>query len=423
LDDLPTGILALAMFASILSVGFFSACETAMLALNRYRLRHLASQGNRRAKRALELLKRPDKFIIMVLIGNNLLGAIASALGALIGLRISGDSGVAFMTGLVAFLMMIFADNAPKSIAAYYPERIALPASRILVWLLIAQTPLVTLLSSINAKILRLFNIDVHTHSEEKLSSEELRTLVVDNAHRLPAQRQGMLLNILDLDNVSVESVMVPRNEISGIDLDDDDELILRKLRSYDLTRIPVYKGDINNVLGILHQRYVSHAIGYDGKLDRKSLLKEIDPPYFIPESTSLPVQLLNFRKRRQRMAMVVDEYGGVQGLLTLEDILEEIVGDFTSNDYDNEGIEDKGNGNYVIDGSTYIRDINKTLNWNLSTDGPNTLNGLLLEHLEAFPDGPVSLRIDDYYLEVISLQGNIVQKVNAREFMQALGN
>lgn len=423
MNDISTGMLILIMLASILSVGFFSACETAMLALNRYRLRHLAGNGNSNAKRALELLKRPDKFIIMVLIGNNLLGAIASALGAIIGLRISGDYGVAFMTGMVAFLMMIFADNAPKSIAAYYPEKIALPASRVLQWLLFLQTPIVFLLSWVNARILRLFNIDVHSHSEEKLSTEELRTLVVDSGHRLPAQRQGMLLNILDLDNVSVESVMVPRNEISGIDLDDDDEYILRKLRSYDLTRIPVYKGDINNVLGILHQRYVSHAIGADGKLDRKSLLKEMDAPYFIPEGTSLPVQLLNFRKRRQRMAMVVDEYGGVQGLLTMEDILEEIVGDFTSNDYDSEGIEDNGNGNYVIDASTYIRDINKALNWNLSTEGPNTLNGLILEYLEAFPEGPVSIRIDDYYFEVLSLKGNLIQHVKAREFMQALGN
>ncbi len=252
-----------------------------------------------------------------------------------------------------------------------------------------ATYPLVWLLNTIVNKMLRLFGIDPDKHQEEPLSQDELRTIVNDAGEIIPQRHQGMLLNILDLEQMSIDDIMVPRSEVVGLDLDDDDETLIKQLSECEFARVPVYKNDINNIIGILPLRVVGRLIDNGGKLSRRALMKEIDEPYFVPEGTALHTQLFNFQKQKRRIAIVVDEYGAVQGLIALEDILEEIVGEFTSNlATESEDIVEQSDGSYVIDGSAAIREINRALDWKLPTDGPKTLSGLVLENLEAFPDG-----------------------------------
>jgi Mg2+/Co2+ transporter CorB len=275
--------------------------------------------------------------------------------------------------------------------------------------------PLVWLVNTVANKLLRLIGIDPDKHIEEPLSQDELRTIVNEAGEMMPQRHQGMLLNILDLEQMSIDDIMVPRNEMVGLDLDDDDETLIKQLSECEFARVPVYKKDIDNVVGILPLRIVGRLIDSGGKLNRRALLKEIDEPYFVPEGTALHTQLFNFQKQKRRIAIVVDEYGAVQGLIALEDILEEIVGEFTSNlPTESEDIIEQSDGSYVIDGSAAIREINRALEWKLPTDGPKTLSGLVLEHLEAFPDGQVGLKIGDYYFETLDVQSNIIKHVRA---------
>jgi Mg2+/Co2+ transporter CorB len=262
---------------------------------------------------------------------------------------------------------------------------------------------------------MRLLGIDPQKHSESHVSADELRTIVTDASQHVPARHRELLLNILDLEHVSVDDIMVPRSEVYGIDLDDSDAEILLRIQTSVHTRLPVWRDDINNILGVLHMRNVSRVIQKDG-LDREALEQEMDKPYFIPEITPLHTQLMNFQKMKMRLGVVVDEYGEVLGLVALEDILEEIVGEFTSNFAETtESILLQRDGTYIIDGTTNIRDINKSLNWNLPTDGPKTLSGLMLETLESFPEGYAGLKIGDYRLEILALEGNVVQSARAQ--------
>lgn len=414
MNDIPIGVLAAAMLTAILTVGFFSATETAMMALNRYRLKHLASKGDKRAERAMKLLERPDKLIIMVLIGNNLLGAVAAVIGGNIGMRLSGDPGVAIMTAVVAFLMMIFADNAPKSLAAYYPEKVALPSVRVLEGMLVLLFPVVWALSHINAFLLKLFRIDVSQANQDGMSVDELRTIVLETHAHAPRRRHSMLLNVLDLEKVSVEDIMVPRHEVFALNLDDSDEELQRKLLGCEFTRVLVCQGDIDNVVGVLHMRSAGRFMSQEG-IDRKQMMTELQDPYFIPEGTPLHTQLFNFQKAKRRMGVVVDEYGVLQGLATLEDILEEIVGEFTSNLLDaSEDIRPEEDGSYLIEGTASIRDINRSLSWSLPTDGPRTLNGLIVEQLESFPEPGATLKLDNYYFEVLDVDERCIRKARA---------
>lgn len=417
MNEAPLGLLFLLLFALAVLSAFFSSSETGMMALNRYRLKHLASNGHKGAKRAAKLLERPERLISVVLIGNTLANVLASALATFIAIRILGDNGLAVTIAsfLVAVFLLIFSEIAPKTVAALYPERIAFPFSRILKPLLKSIYPLVWLLNTIVNKMLRLFGIDPTKHQEAPLSQDELRTIVNDAGEIIPQRHQGMLLNILDLEQMSIDDIMVQRSEVIGLDLDDSDATLIQQLSTCDFTRIPVYKKDINNILGILHLRAVIRVIDSSGQLNRRALLKEIDEPYFVPEGTPLHTQLFNFQKQKRRMAIVVDEYGVVQGLIALEDILEEIVGEFTSNlADDSEEIIEQNDGSFVIDGSASIREVNRTLDWKLPTDGPKTLNGLLLETLEGFPDADVGMRIGEYCFETVNMKGNTVQSVRA---------
>jgi Mg2+/Co2+ transporter CorB len=414
LNDAPLGILFSVLAALILLSGFFSSSETGMMSLNRYRLRHLQKNHHRGARRAARLLERPDRLIGLILIGNNLVNIFASAIATVIAIRLWGNAGIFIATILLTLVILIFAEITPKTIAALHPEKIAFPASLILTPLLKLMFPVVLLVNGVTNGLLRMLGFDPEKQSDENVSSDELRTIVTDAGQLIPPRHRGMLLNILDLEQVTVDDIMVPRNEVYGVDLDDSDEDILRCIQTSTHTRLPVWKEDINHIVGVLHMRTISRVIDSQG-LDRRALEREMEKPYFIPESTPLHTQLRNFQQKKKPLAVVVDEYGDVLGLVALEDILEEIVGEFTSNLAEtDEDIFPQRDGTFIIDGTANIREINKSLDWELPTDGPKTLSGLILENLESFPDANAGLAIGQYRLEILELEGNVVQAVRA---------
>jgi len=415
MDELPVStevLLALLILLLALSA-MFSATETGMMALNRYRLRHLANSGNRSAKRAQHLLARPDRLIGVILIGNNLVNVGATFIFSLLVTHYFGESPTVLIGAPVAFTvaLILFSEVTPKTFAVSHPEQVALPMSWVIQPLLTVLSPFVYLSNAFSNNLFRLFGISTGRDSgrQQQLSPEELHTIVHEASGLIPENHQKMLLNILDLEHATVEDIMVPRSEIAGIDMDDDIDTIIRQLRRAQHTRLVVYKDDINNLLGILHLRKTNSLLT-DNNITHAAILGIAAEPYFVPEGTPLHTQLLNFRNVRRRIGIVVDEYGDVQGLVTLEDILEEIVGEFTTNvAQETPDIHPQPDGSFLIDGSATIREINRTLNWNLPTDGPKTLNGLIIERLEAIPDNNISLRIDDYLVEILRVEDNRV--------------
>ena len=384
-----------------------------MMAINRYRLRHLVKKNHKAAKRTSELLNRPDRLIGVILIGNNFVNILASALATVIAVRLWGDNGIAIATlGLTVFVL-IFGEVTPKTVAAMFPEKIAFPASLILTPLLKLLYPFVVALNWICGLLLKPFNIRPGQAVQDQLNAEELRTIVTDPGMLLPQKRRGMLVGILDLEKVRVDDIMVPRNEIVGIDIDDDIKDILDQLQSCQHTRLPVYRGDINNLVGMLHMRKVARLLSQE-EVNKAVLLQETTEPYYVPESTPLHTQLFNFQKTKERVAVIVDEYGDIMGLVTLEDILEEIVGDFTTDVSDSsQDITPQDDGSYIIDGSATIRDVNKILGWELPTDEARTINGLITEEMEFIPESSVCLKVGNYYFEIMQVQDNRVKSVN----------
>ena len=414
MNDAPLGLLFSILAALILLSGFFSSSETGMMSLNRYRLKHLQNNKHSGAIRAGKLLDRPDRLIGLILIGNNLVNIFASAIATVIAIRLWGDAGIFIATAVLTLVILIFSEITPKTLAALYPEKVAFPASLVLWPLLKISYPLVAAVNWVTNGLLHLLGVDAKKQNDEHVSSDELRTIVTDAGKLIPARHRGMLLNILDLEEVSVDDIMVPRNEVYGIDLDDSDDDILRAIQTSSHTRLPVWREDINNIVGMLHMRNISRVIDSQG-LDRAALEREMEKPYFVPESTPLHTQLLNFQQRKNRLGVVVDEYGDILGLVALEDILEEIVGEFTSSLADSEdNIFPQRDGSFIISGTANIREVNKALHWDLPTDGPKTLSGLILEYLEGFPDANAGLSIDGYRLEILELEGNVVQAVRA---------
>jgi len=416
INDASLGALFATLAGLILLSGFFSGSETGMMSLNRYRLKHFLKNHHKGAKRVSKLLERPDRLIGLILIGNNLVNILASAIATVIAIRLWGTAGIFIATLALTLVILIVAEITPKTIAALHPERVAFPASWILLPLLKLFHPVVWLVNSFTNGLLRIFGVDPGRKSDENVSSEELRTIVAEAGKLIPTRHRGMLLNILDLEEVTIDDIMVPRNDVYGIDLDDCDDDILRIIQNCSHTRLPVWREDINEITGVLHMRNVSRIIDSQG-LDRAALEREMETPYFIPEGTPLHTQLLNFQQKKHRLAIVVDEYGEVMGLVALEDILEEIVGEFTSNLAEVvDNIYPQKDGGFIISGSATIREINKSLQWSLPTDGPKTLSGLMLEYLESFPDAKVGLTIGSYRLEVLELHGNVVQAIRVRE-------
>ncbi|MEJ2532891.1 MAG: HlyC/CorC family transporter [Halioglobus sp.] len=415
MNEAPLGILFSVLAALIFLSGFFSSSETAMMSLNRYRLKHLQKNDHHGAIRAGKLLARPDRLIGLILIGNNLVNILASAIATVISIRLWGDAGIAIATLSLTLVILIFAEITPKTVAALHPEEVAFPASLVLLPMMRLLYPLVWLVNTITNGLLHMLGVDPVHKSDENLSQEELRTLVAEAGALIPHKRRHMMLNILALEEVEVDDIMVPRNEVYGIDLEDSDDDILRCIQTSSHTRLPVWREDINNIVGVLHLRNISKIIDKQG-LDRAALEREMEAPYFIPESTPLNTQLMNFQKKKHRLAVVVDEYGQVMGLVALEDILEEIVGEFTSNLSETEdNIFPQRDGSYIITGTANVRDLNKALEWDLPTAGPKTLSGLVLENLESFPDGNTCLVIGNYRLEILELKGTVIQAVKVQ--------
>ncbi len=412
MNDIPLGYLFLALIGLLFASAFFSSSETAMMSLNRYRLKHLVKANHRGARRANALLQQPDRLIGLILLGNNFVNIVASAIATLIALRLFGEAGIAIATMALTVAILIFAEVTPKTLAALHPERVAFPAAYVLTALLKISYPFVYAVNAVSNAILKLLNVAPDQQAMHQLSRDELRTVVNEASALIPSSHRSMLLGILDLEKVTVEDIMVPRNEIVGIDLDDDWDTIRQLLESSQHTRLPVFRGDINNVLGIVHVRSILHRFT-TGDINKDSIMEVARSPYFVPEGTPLSSQLMNFQREKRRVALVVDEYGEIVGLVTLDDILEEIVGKFTSDaSQANKDVIAQPDGTYLVAGSANVRELNRTMNWNLPTDGPKTLNGLILEHLESIPAAGTGVRIGDYPIEIVQTTGNAVKTV-----------
>ena len=382
------------------------------MALNKFRLRHLANDGHRGAKQAQKLLEKPDRLIGLILLGNNVVNILIAQLAAYIGYRWHGELGIFIATTILIFAILIFAELAPKTFAAVHNEKVAFPAAIIYTPLLVITYPFVWFVNLIANSLLKLFGVEVKENSLTSLTHEELRTVVNDEGTTISTEHQQMLLGVLDLEKITAEDIMIPKNEIIGINLEDDWDDIVTQLKNISYTRIPVYRNNIDNVVGFLHLRKFILKI-LDKDLEREDLEKVIREPYFIPEGTNLKKLLLGFQGNKRRLSLVVDEFGDIQGMVTLEDLLEEIVGEFTNDPatYDVE-IHPQQDGTYLVDGSSHVRDINKALTWQLHDDGPKTINGLILEHFQSIPDAGTSVLIDGYPIEVVQIHNNAVRTV-----------
>lgn len=409
-DDIPlAGLFGLLVVLLLLSA-CFSGSETALMSLNRYRLRHKARMGHRGAQLAERLLKRPDRLIGLILLGNNLANFSAAALVAVIAFEIGGQPAVALGTLILTVTVLIFAETAPKTLAALDPERVAFPAAIIYYPLLKIAYPIVWLTNVASNGVLFLLGVRDRDNELQSLSHEELRTIVHEAGTRISTRYRQMLVSILDLEQVTVDDVMVPRNEIIGIDLEDESEDIAKIIADSQHTRIPVFRGNIDKVVGILHLRRLANLAQQD--CSRDALTQLLTEPYFVPEGTPLSTQLIQFQRRRERIALVVDEYGDIQGIVTLEDILEEIVGEFTTNPADAESDVVRDGDAFIVDATANIRELNRAQNWELPTDGPKTLNGLIIELLETIPPPKACLKVNGYPIEIVATDDTRIRSV-----------
>ena len=412
-----SGFLFGALAALLLLAAFFAGSETALMRLNRYRLRHRASEGHRGSRLAESLLAHPDRLIGLILLLSTIVNVVTPMLVGFIALRLGGEFWVAFGASILALVMLIFCEVAPKTFGALHPESLALPAAYIYTPLMFLLHPFVWATNLLANGVLRLFGVarEQATHS---LSREELRSVVAEAGAMIPHRHQQMLVSILDLENATVEDIMVPRNEIIGIDVEADWDRVLEQLRQSQHTRLPVYEGDIDHIIGVLHMKLVVHELAR-GRLNRAALIQAASARegYFIPSGTTLNTQLLNFQRGRRRMAFVVDEYGDIQGLVTIDDILEEIVGEFTTDPATmmHKDVHAEADGSFVANASATIRALNRSMRWNLPMDGPKTLNGLIVEFLETIPEPGTTLKLADYTLEVLQTGENAIKTVRIR--------
>ena len=397
---------------------FFSSSETSMMAINRYRLKHLIKNRNIPAKRVGKLLERTDRLLSLILIGNNFTHTLATAIATVIAIRVWDDSAVLAVTVFMTIVMIIFAEVMPKTIAALKPESIAFPASYILKPLSKLLSPLVTLVSLVSNNITRLIGINLEVSIDEELKPEEMKTLLQNSG--IPLSQQKMLMGILDMDYLSVNDVMVPRNEIVGIDLDNPIEEILKELQESDYTYIPFFKDSLDNIQGFLTVNKKADFLGRQ-EISHQTLISELEEPLFIPENTQLYKQLINFQSLDTRVGLIVDEYGDIEGLITFRDILEIIVGEITSGSKEKMDIMPQADGSYMIEGNVIVREINNRLNWELPTDGPKTLSGLILEKVQSIPETNVGVSVDDYRFETILIKDNVVKIARAQKITSTL--
>ncbi|EPJ3744835.1 HlyC/CorC family transporter [Proteus mirabilis] len=417
MEHVSTTTLIIILIGMIFASAYFSGTETSMMTINRYRLRHAAKQGNRSAKRVEKLLQRPDRLISLVLIGNNLINIVASALATIVGMRLYGDAGVAIATGVLTFVILIFAEVLPKSIAALYPERFAYPSSVLLSPLQKIMLPVVWFFNQITLVFMRIFGIKSPVIQGNAVSKEELRTIVNESKSKLSQRNQNMLISILDLEKVTIGDIMVPRNEIFGIDVNDEWKSIVRQLTHSPHGRIVLYRDTLDDVIGMLRVREAYRLMTEKKEFTKQILIKAADKIYFIPESTPLSLQLVNFQRNNEKAGIVVDEYGEIQGLVTVEDILEEIVGDFTTSMSPSlaEEVIPQKDGSLLVDGTTNIRDINKAFACHLPENEARTINGVIIEELGDLPVVGAKITIDGYEFEVLEVQDNVIKKALIR--------
>lgn len=410
MNDIPISILLGMLFVLLLCSAFFSGSETGLMTLNRYRLKHLAKSNHSGAKRAQQMLERPDRLIGVILVGNNVVNILASSIATIIGLRLGGDTGLAIATGVLTFVLLIVGEVLPKTYGAFRPERVAFPATLLLQPLMKLLAPIVWVLNLICNGILKLLGVETKAQNGDPLSREELRTVVNEAGAMISKHHRSMLLSILDLEDVSVDDIMIPKTDVAGIDIEADLDSIVTQLSSAQHTRLVVYRGDINDPIGVLHLKRVSRLVAQDD-LNKAAIMQHVAEPYYIPEGTPLHKQLINFQKNRKRLGFVVDEYGNVLGIVTLEDILEEIVGEFTTdvNSQAND-VHPQEDGSYIVDGGASIRDLNKSMKWSLPTNGPKTLSGLITERLEMIPENSTCLKIGKYIIETMQVKDNLVK-------------
>ncbi|WP_029687376.1 HlyC/CorC family transporter [Tatumella saanichensis] len=413
MEHVSTSTLIIILVLMVLVSGWFAGSETGMMTLNRYKLRHNAKQGNRAAKRVEKLLAKPDRLISLVLIGNNLVNILASSLATIVGIRLYGNAGVAIATGILTFVVLVFAEVLPKTIAALYPEKVAYPSSFLLAPLQVIMMPVVWLLNTITRVLMRMVGIKTNGAVNSALSKEELRTIVHESRSLMSRRNQDMLLSVLDLEKVTVDDIMVPRNEIVGINVNDDWKSIIRQLTHSPHGRIVLFRDNLDDTVGMLRVREAWRMMNEKKEFTKENLLRAADEIYYIPQGTALNLQLVKFQRNKKKAGLVVDEYGDIRGLVTIEDILEEIVGDFTTSMSPSlaEEVMPQTDGSVLIDGSANIREINKAFNWHLPEDGARTINGMLLEALEEIPEVNTRVQIDHYAIDILDVQDNMVKQ------------
>ncbi|CAN7432302.1 HlyC/CorC family transporter [Caballeronia sp. LjRoot29] len=415
MDHIPLWAQICAIFLLLFFSAFFSISETSMMALNRHRLKHLANQGSLRARVTQGLLAKTDQLLSVILIGNNLINTIIPVLTTSIALRTFGHNNVvlSITTGVVAFLIIVFAEIAPKIVGATYPEKVALPASLILSPLMRAARPVVWFVNLFANGVLRVLHINTKGGRDQRLSTEELRTIVLESGNFMPTKHRSILLNLFDLENITVDDVMIPRRRIEALDFDAPFDTILHQLETCYHNKLVVYQGDIDRVLGVLHVRKTLSAL-HNQEFERETLRELLAEPYFVPAGTPVFQQLQFFQESRHRIAIVVNEYGELQGLVTPEDIIEELIGEFTTTIPRGAGSRGGWNeeGECIVAGSMPLRELNRWLKLSLPTDGPKTLNGLILETLEEIPDGDVSVRIAGVHFEVMRSDDQAIRTV-----------
>lgn len=415
MEDVPLDLMLIALVVLLILSGFFSLSETSMMAINRYRLRHLAKQGHRGARLTVKLLDKTDRLLGVILLGNNLLNTASATLVAIIVAALFDHDDFALFLGTVAvtFAILIFSEITPKVIAAAYPERIALAASYVLTPLLFIFYPIVWFVNLFVRALLVLFRLQPQKGElDQKISTEELKTLVLEGGHFIQHKYQSMLLNLFDLETITVDDVIVPRSQVEAIDLEADDAVIESQLLTCHHTRLPIYRERMDNIVGIVHVRKVLNQM-QNGKITAATLEKVMRKPYFIPAGTPLFTQLQLFQENQKRVGLVVDEYGEWMGLITLEDIVEEIIGEFTTHAPTQiSAFQKQDDGSIIVEGGTLLRELNRKLNVQFPLDGPKTLNGLILEHFEDIPEAGIGLSIAGCPMEIIQTKNRVVKTV-----------
>ena len=418
MNEIPLWILLASIAFLVLMSAFFSGSETSMMAINRYRLKHLVKEKNKSAKRVSKLLEKTDRLLGVILIGNNFTHTLSTALATVVAIRIWSDNAVLAVTVFMTIIMIIFAEVMPKTIAALKPESIAFPSSYLLKPLSKILSPLITLVSFVSNNVTKLIGIDLDNANKDELKPEELRTLLQTSG--VPKRQEEMLMGIFDMDNLSVNDVMIPKNEIIGIDLNDEIEDIVKQLQEIDFTYIPCFEDTIENIQGFLSLNKKAEFLGSEDKSIR-SLKDELREPLFVPENTPLYKQLANFQSSGRRVGLIVDEYGDIEGIITLRSILEIIVGEITTESIEKMDIMPQADGSYLVDGSMIIREVNRRLKWELPTEGPKTLSGLILEEIQTIPNTNVGLSIENYRIETVLIKDNVIKLAKVKVIEQTI--